>query len=246
MKRNIKLLTFFCFFVILGCGSSPSRRGDNNHLKSVSLEDSKEVVPNEPQKEARFKKSKPPALQSIKEFLSYYRKTLESLGQKRENGGYVVEADDIETMKQQFANLLQLDPGGLTFLVNPRNQSAWFGNCYLILDKKQEKLIILSSLGEEQFLSLRDKVFGGLHKTESGEWVFISAFYGDLQKKVPYRVLWGAIDLKVISFSIDRTKEGTVEGQVKSPTGKILNIFRKGRDNKSVQINGQTLSPVFE
>ncbi len=235
------------WFFLSGCGSSPSRRFEDEKPRSVSLGDAEEETSiNTEKNNPAPRKVKPPAFQSMKEFMSYYRKTLEALGQKKENGSYQVDSEDIEGMKQQMARLLQVDLSGLTFLINPRTQSAWFGNCALMLDKKQEKFIILSGAGEEQMLSLRDKVFGGLYKSETGEWVFISAFYGDLQKKVPYRVFWGASEVKVVSFSIDRTKEGTVEGQIKSPTGKMLNIFRKGRDNRSVQINGQVLSPVFE
>ena len=193
------------------------------------------------------KKIQPPAkLGSLKQFFSFYQKTLEFLGRKKDGTAYVVEAEEVEAMKQQLSQLIQVAPPSITLLINSRNQGAWFGNCALVVDKSESRLFILSREGEEQTLSLKDKILGGLYKTENGEWVFVSAFYGDLTRKMPYRVFWGTEELKVANFVVDRSKDGTVEGQAKTPSGKILNIFRKGRDNKSVQINGQTLLAVFE
>ncbi len=232
---------------LLNCSSTHSRKAEFSNSKSLSsAETSNNPLVVEIPKSKTRKRVEVPNIENLKKFISYYRKTLESLGQKKEDSSYVVETEEVEVMRKQLARILQIELSGLTFLVNPRIQGSWFGNCTLVLDKQQEKLVIISKLGEEQILSLKDKVFGGLYKSEQGEWVFVSTFYGDLQKKVPYRVFWGATELKVISLSMDRTKEGTIEGQAKSPTGTLLTIFRKGRDNKAVQINGQVLSPVFE
>ncbi|MSP19790.1 MAG: hypothetical protein EXR74_09510 [Bdellovibrionales bacterium] len=187
-----------------------------------------------------------PEITTLKDFISYYRKTLESLGQKKEDGSYLVEQEDVDLMKQQFGRLLQIEPSALTFLVNPVTQGAWFGNCTLVMDKKLERIIIVASNGDYQSPVLKDKIWGGLYKTLEGEMVFLSSFYGDLQKKVPYRVLWGASDTKVISFVFDRSKEGSVEAQVRGPKGGLLNISRKGRDNHTLQVNGQNLTPIFE
>lgn len=192
------------------------------------------------------KKIRAPQARDVRHFISIYQKTLEVLGKKKEDSSYLVDSETIDEMKQQISRLLQTEPSSTTFLINPRTESAWFGNCTLVADKKQEKLFIVDKDGAEQSLNLRDKIFGGLYKSEEGDWVLLSAFYGDLQKKVPYRVFWGATELKTLSFTFDRTKEGTVEGQAKTPTGKILKFYRKARDNKSVLVNGQTLSPVFE
>lgn len=237
-----------CFF-FLSCSSSSPRKSESVGAKKKSSEESleKEESPEPVDSKPKAKKTQiVPRINSLKEFVSFYRKTLEALGQKKEDSSYVVDSDDLEVMKQQLARLLQLEPGGITFLVNPGTQGSWFGNCTLVIDRKQERLAIISADGDAQNLSLKEKILGGLFKTERGEWVFISAFYGDLQKKVPYRVFWGSSELKVASFTFDRTKEGTIEAQAKSPQGGILNIFRKGRDNKSVQVNGQALTPIFE
>lgn len=249
MKNFLKVCSLGLCFFLLSCSSPSPRKSESVAAKKTGSEESleKEEIPETKESKPKPKKTQVvPRINTLKEFISFYRKTLEALGQKKEDSSYVVDSGDLEVMKQQAARLLQLDPAGVTFLVNPGTQGAWFGNCTLILDKKQERLAIISSEGEEQILSLKEKILGGLFKTDRGEWVFISAFYGDLQKKVPYRVFWGASELKVASFTFDRTKEGTIEAQAKSPQGTVLNMFRKGRDNKSVQINGQPLTPVFE
>jgi hypothetical protein len=187
-----------------------------------------------------------PQIQSLREFAAYYQKTLEALGKTQEDSSFVVGGDELNEMKQQLARLIDIEPATATFLTNSRTQSGWFGHCFLVLDKKEERLFIVSSEGESQKFSLKDKIFGGMYQSPQGESVFISAFYGDLQKKVPYRLFWGAKELNLIQFSIDRTREGTVEGVAKAPDGNRLNIFRKGRDNKTVQINSQLITPVFE
>lgn len=251
MRRLLKILCLILCGFFLNCGTHPTRNpNDDDSASGLSVSgvnDSLGAETPKPQPQAKPKKKfEVPNLQSLKDFVSYYRKTLEALGQTKEDSSYVVEREEVDIMKQQLARILQLEVSGVTFLVNPRTQGAWFGNCTLIIDKKRENFIIISKEGEEQTLSLKDKIFGGLYKSEKGDWIFVSAFYGDLQKKVPYRLFWGATELKVITFNIDRTKEATVEGRVKIPSGSLLSVSRKGRDNKTVQLGGQTLIPVFD
>ena len=240
---------------LLNCGSSPSRRAEMGNSKNRKMDDtqseiegSEKVIPKNKTKVKPVAKAvrAVPEITTLKDFISYYRKTLELLGQKKEDGSYLVEQEDVDLMKQQFGRLLQIEASAVTFLVNPVTQGAWFGNCTLVMDKKLERIFIVASNGEYQSPVLRDKIWGGLYKTVEGELVFLSSFYGDLQKKVPYRVLWGASDMKVISFVFDRSKEGSVEAQVRGPKGVLLNISRKGRDNHTIQVNGQNLTPVFE
>lgn len=245
MQNSFYLGLLMASLIFLSCHSSQlqsnaEEMGGAKIKRRTPDKTSTETVSPEP------KKVRAPQARDVRHFISIYQKTLEVLGKKKEDSSYIVDAETIDEMKQQISRLLQAEPNSTTFLINPRTESAWFGNCALVVDKKQEKLFILDKDGVEQSLNLRDKIFGGLYKSEEGDWVFLSAFYGDLQKKVPYRVFWGATELKTLSFTFDRTKEGTVEGQAKTPTGKILKFYRKARDNKSVLVNGQTLSPVFE
>lgn len=245
MIKIFNLIALLSLFFVLNCSSSQTQSSepDNGRVrgrkKNVETSQALSQVP-------APKKAAPIALHDLKDFIRFYQKTLEVLGKKKSDDSYVVDSDTIEEMKQQMGSLLQVEPAYLTFLVNPINQGAWFGNCTLAIEKKQERLVIIDKDGREQRLSLKDKIFGGLYKTEQNDWVFLSAFYGDLQKKVPYRIFWGAQELKVISFTFDRSKEGTVEAQAKSVSGNMLKVYRKARDNKSVQVNGQVLSPVFE
>ncbi len=240
------MIVVICGFlgILIGCSNTQVRKPDSD-LKVRNKKKQVETAAPEisPTESAPVQYSN---LRDLREFVAIHQKTLESLGKKKEDGSYLVESSAIEGMKKQVSKLLQLDPNSMTFLLNPRSEGAWFGNCALILDKKQERLIMISNQGDEQNLSLRDKIFGGLYRTQQGQTIFLSAFYGDLQKKIPYRMFWGTQELKVISFSFDRSKEGTVEGQAKGLDGTLLSVFRKGRDNKSVQVNGQTLIPVFE
>ncbi|MFM8315182.1 MAG: hypothetical protein ACKOA8_12930, partial [Deltaproteobacteria bacterium] len=232
------------------CGSNPTKRNEMaaNTKKNLaeSVEENSSFQREKTEPKPKPKRQVIPKLSNLRQFISYYQRTLESLGKKKDDSSYMVEPEEVELMKQQLSHLIQVDPSSISFLVNSRNQGAWFGNCTLFLDKKEEKIYIVSREGEEQILSLRDKIFGGLYKTDRGEWVFISAFYGDLQKKVPYRVFWGASELKVTNFMIDRSKDGTVDGQAKTAAGDLLTLFRKGRDNKTVRVNNQTLLAVFE
>jgi hypothetical protein len=247
MKKTNRFSILVVLFLIVGCGSTPAplKKSEAESVRIKTKKKNSELTQSEPQR-TESPKVEIRQVKDLREFISVYQKTLQALGKKKEDNVFIVDNEVIEGMKQQLGRILQLDPSAITFLTNPRTDEAWFGNCALILDKNQEHVIILGKGGEEQILNLRDKIFGGLFRTEQGEWVFLSGFYGDLQRKVLYRVFWGATELKVVSFNFDRTKEGTVEGKAKSPTGGLLNIFRKGRDNKSVLVNGQILDPVFE
>lgn len=247
MEKTKRFSILVLLLLIVGCGSTPApvKKIEGESVLAKTKKKNSELSQSDLQR-TEISKFENRQVKDLREFISVYQKTLQVLGKKKDGNAFIVDNEVIEGMKQQVSRILQLDPAGITFLTNPRTDEAWFGNCALILDKRQEHVIIVGKGGEEQVLNLRDKIFGGLYRSEQGEWVFLSAFYGDLQKKVLYRVFWGATELKVASFTFDRTKEGTVEGKAKSPTGGILNIFRKGRDNKSVQVNGQILNPVFE
>lgn len=250
MNKLLRVVGLTCCVLLSGCGSNPPKRSEiaANSKKNLAESSEENFGAQREKSEPRPKPKRQviPKLSNLRQFVSYYQRTLESLGKKKDDSSYMVEPEEVEVMKQQLSHLIQVDPSSISFLVNSRNQGAWFGNCTMFLDKKEEKIYIVSREGEEQVLSLRDKIFGGLYKTGKGEWVFISAFYGDLQKKVPYRVFWGATELKVTNFIIDRSKDGTVEGQAKTAAGDMLNLFRKGRDNKTVRVNDQTLLAVFE
>lgn len=252
---NASLLAFIPgFILIVGCVSQPvrERKDGSSNTKSAKASTSSKTSLDKPASASstdRSTTSLPDITSkatSLADFMRRHKPFFDLLGKKDSYGDYLVNVQNLEKIKHNLSSLLRQNASSLVLMTNPSDDTAWFGDVIVALDKPQETVFFIGSKGDYFNAHLKDRIFGGVYVDEYGHHALLTAFYGDIDKAELCRMYWNTTRLKVTSFQIDRELNGSISASIQLPSGKKGIITRNGRRNDTVALNGKKLVALFQ
>jgi hypothetical protein len=180
----------------------------------------------------------PSITSSLQAVIRTYAPTLGKLG-SNETG------EQVRGLKKSLAYHLGANAETLKLLVNPTTGAAWFANLIIAVEP-EGKAYFIDKAGKQFSAHLKDRVFGGTFTDDKGRLHFISAFFASMNPGDFYHVYVGTEKAKVVSFNLDREREGSISAAAQTKDGQSWSITRRGRDNKTVLINAKPLTPLFQ